>query len=186
MNVGELIDALSKYPRELPVLMGSGVPRYVDRLPGYYDGSYFTIENKDGKDVMVFDTTGDKIIINGIDLEDFIWKTTEEVEFTDNAPMSWDELISRIDIRSVSKLSGKSIIERSQKHFDKATEAYFSIVFNMEQELIKGSKEYIERTDKIYPSEGDVEKPLTAYMEYVLKWSLRFQKEGEKWTYCGQ
>jgi hypothetical protein len=186
MNVGELIDALSKYPRELPVMMSGHTPRYVDILPGYYDGPYYTIGEMDGKDVMKFDRKGDKIHIYGMDISDFVWSTTEEVEFTDRAPMSWEEFTSRIQIGDVGEHNRVSILEKCHKYHDKATTTYINIITNMEQELIKSSKEYTKKDGKIYPSGPESKNPLNPYQVFALERSDQFSKEGDTWIYNGQ
>jgi hypothetical protein len=187
MTVGELLEQLSTLPKDLPVEMDAGIPRAVSVLPSYYDGNCHKMD-KSGN--FVISNVGSKVIIEGMTLEDHIWRITEDSEFSVYDGLPFEKVMETILFEGLGDISIEHTIEKCKQYYNSSTSCYKEILDDILNGIIlqisEPKNKIIESDSGIYLVGEKSDKKLTPYEEFVVRKSGRFTKRGIEWMYDGQ
>lgn len=76
MKVKDLIKLLKEVDQECHIRINGMMPIDIEQKPGYWDGPYEYMED----DKLIFSTHGDKVDIQTLDVEDWVWENFSDWE----------------------------------------------------------------------------------------------------------
>ena len=113
MNVGELIEALSKHPKDTPVCVDNNPIYYVERIPAYWDGRLGKlIQDQSLKcyNIIGWEYTdqGEKVRLCTMEIDDVLLNDPDlpvEYELGDNTKETYFKRVERLrkEIKEIKK-----------------------------------------------------------------------------------
>ena len=149
---------------EAHIRMQGGVPTSAELKPGYWDGSYFYID--DGNYIRSSD--GMKVDINTTNIEDFI-----ESNYDLHTPgmNTWDDIKMKFKV----KLSNTFVHNKEEEHLLKTAKESYDEIERCEREcLLRSTAKMIENSEKGWKwfQNKDVDKNLVPNLHKYYTWKI--------------